>query len=62
MQYYVVALYCPQMEIWKYFIDTEWSKAIVLDAFKSSHSIEIPINNPNELEGYYDAVRWIYFL
>ncbi|KAL3103892.1 hypothetical protein niasHT_022407 [Heterodera trifolii] len=49
----------PEFKIWSDFVDAEVvSRAMALDSLRSTHPIEVPIDNPNELEEIYDSITY----
>ena len=58
MEYCFVAETYPQFQIWMQFANDEISRAFNLDALKASHPIEVPIENPNELDEIYDGISY----
>jgi puromycin-sensitive aminopeptidase len=58
MEFLFVSENYPEFNIWLHFANEEIARGMGLDALKSSHPIEVPIENPNELEEIYDAVSY----
>uniref|UniRef100_A0A915HSW0 Puromycin-sensitive aminopeptidase n=1 Tax=Romanomermis culicivorax TaxID=13658 RepID=A0A915HSW0_ROMCU len=58
MEYYFVNDAFPEFDIFTQFLTAEAVRAMSLDALKNSHPVEVPINNPNEIEDIYDAVSY----
>jgi len=58
MEHYFVNFAYPAFDIWTQFVNFEALRAMQLDALKSSHAIEVPINDPDEVEEIYDAVSY----
>ncbi|KAL3079369.1 hypothetical protein niasHT_037699 [Heterodera trifolii] len=48
----------PEFKIWSDFVDAEVVRAMALDSLRSTHPIEVPIDNPNELEEIYDSITY----
>jgi len=58
MEYYFVDHMFPDFDIWTQFVKFETYSAMGLDALKNSHPIEVPINDPDEVEEIYDGVSY----
>uniref|UniRef100_A0A914GSD8 Aminopeptidase n=1 Tax=Globodera rostochiensis TaxID=31243 RepID=A0A914GSD8_GLORO len=58
MEYVFVDRNYPEFKIWSAFACYEVSSAMSLDAMRSSHPIEVPIENPNELDEIYDSISY----
>lgn len=58
MEYLFVSKHCPEFDIWVHFVQDEWSRGMSLDCLRSSHPIEVPIDNPNELDEIYDSITY----
>uniref|UniRef100_A0A0N4Z7J0 Aminopeptidase n=1 Tax=Parastrongyloides trichosuri TaxID=131310 RepID=A0A0N4Z7J0_PARTI len=58
LEYVGVEDYHKDLNIWQTFINQEITLSFSLDSLKSSHPIEVPINNPSELEDIYDAITY----
>jgi len=48
----------PEWNIWDIFIDNEYKYALNLDSLKSSHPIEVPIKNSNEINQIFDGISY----
>ncbi|CAJ0921272.1 unnamed protein product, partial [Mesorhabditis belari] len=58
MEYLFVGYNYPEMKIWLHFLNDELASGFELDALKNSHPIEVPIDNPNELDEIYDSITY----
>ncbi|CAJ0564651.1 unnamed protein product, partial [Mesorhabditis spiculigera] len=58
MEYLFVGYNYPEMKIWLHFLNDELSSGFDLDSLKNSHPIEVPIENPNELDEIYDSITY----
>ncbi|CAD5218167.1 unnamed protein product [Bursaphelenchus okinawaensis] len=58
MEYLFVANNKPEFKIWLHFVNDEIASGFNLDSLKSSHPIEIEIDNPNELDEIYDSITY----
>uniref|UniRef100_A0A914XU65 Aminopeptidase n=1 Tax=Panagrolaimus superbus TaxID=310955 RepID=A0A914XU65_9BILA len=58
MEYLFTAKHCPEFEIWVHFVNDEWASGMGLDCLRSSHPIEVTIDNPNELDEIYDSITY----
>jgi puromycin-sensitive aminopeptidase len=58
MEYLFTSKHCPEFEIWVHFVNDEWASGMGLDCLRSSHPIEVPIDNPNELDEIYDSITY----
>ncbi|XP_038047211.1 puromycin-sensitive aminopeptidase-like [Patiria miniata] len=48
----------PEYEIWTQFITTDYTRALGLDALKSSHPIEVPVGHPDEIDEIFDLISY----
>ncbi|XP_071792153.1 puromycin-sensitive aminopeptidase-like [Asterias amurensis] len=48
----------PEYDIWTQFITTDYTRALGLDALKSSHPIEVPVNHPDEVDEIFDLISY----
>ncbi|PAV64150.1 hypothetical protein WR25_01487 [Diploscapter pachys] len=58
MEYLFVGYNCEEFKIWLHFINDEFASGLGLDSLRSSHPIEVEIDNPNELEEIYDSITY----
>ncbi|VDK49860.1 unnamed protein product, partial [Gongylonema pulchrum] len=58
MEYMFVGYNYPEFRIWLRFVNDELASGFNLDALKSSHPIEVEIDNPNELDEIYDSITY----
>lgn len=48
----------PHWDIWTQFVSNVFLRAMQLDALDSSHSIEIPVGHPSEINEIFDAISY----
>ncbi|RKP16781.1 aminopeptidase 2, partial [Rozella allomycis CSF55] len=48
----------PEWEIWLGFINDEQQRGLALDSLRSSHPIEVPVKNPDEISQIFDAISY----
>lgn len=48
----------PEWKVWNKFNEQEYSSALELDSLESSHPIEVPIKNTNEIQNIFDAISY----
>ncbi|OHA17402.1 MAG: hypothetical protein A3H57_00930 [Candidatus Taylorbacteria bacterium RIFCSPLOWO2_02_FULL_43_11] len=58
IEYLAVDHIFPEWEIWKQFVSSDLSAALRLDALKTTHPIEVPVQHPNEIAEIFDAVSY----
>uniref|UniRef100_A0A158R5B1 Aminopeptidase n=1 Tax=Syphacia muris TaxID=451379 RepID=A0A158R5B1_9BILA len=58
MEYMFVGSNYPEYKIWLHFVNDEMAPGFGLDSLRSSHPIEIEIDNPNELDEIYDNITY----
>ncbi|VDK73005.1 unnamed protein product [Onchocerca ochengi] len=58
MEYMFVGTNYPDFKIWLHFVNDELASGFSLDSLRSSHPIEIEIDNPNELDEIYDNITY----
>ncbi|KAK0405625.1 hypothetical protein QR680_018094 [Steinernema hermaphroditum] len=58
MEYMFVGSNNPEFKIWLHFVNDELAAGLSLDALRSSHPIEVEIDNPNELDEIYDSITY----
>ena len=58
MEFLCVAHLFPEYCIWQQFFSKHFSRALNLDAQHNSHPIEVPINNPAEIDEIFDAISY----
>ncbi|CAF1220612.1 unnamed protein product [Rotaria sp. Silwood1] len=54
IEYLDVDKFYPEFDIWTQFIADTFASFLIPDALKSSHSIEVPIGHPTEIEEIFD--------
>uniref|UniRef100_A0A1I7XH35 Peptidase_M1 domain-containing protein n=1 Tax=Heterorhabditis bacteriophora TaxID=37862 RepID=A0A1I7XH35_HETBA len=58
MSFLFIGYNYPEYNIWLQFLNDELSVGLRLDALRSSHPIEVEINNPNELTEIFDSITY----
>uniref|UniRef100_A0A1I7VNP8 Aminopeptidase n=3 Tax=Loa loa TaxID=7209 RepID=A0A1I7VNP8_LOALO len=58
MEYMFVGVNYPDFKIWLHFVNDELASGFDLDALRSSHPIEVEIDNPNEMDEIYDNITY----
>ncbi|CAK5095767.1 unnamed protein product [Meloidogyne enterolobii] len=58
MEYVLIGHNFTEFKVWMNFISSRIMTAMERDSLRNSHPIEVPINNPNELEEIYDAITY----
>uniref|UniRef100_A0A914C199 Aminopeptidase n=1 Tax=Acrobeloides nanus TaxID=290746 RepID=A0A914C199_9BILA len=58
MEYVFIGYNYPEFKIWNHFVRYEIASGFSLDSLRSSHPIEVEINNPNELDEIYDSITY----
>lgn len=48
----------PEYDIWTQFVNDSYIKALELDSLKNSHPIEVPVNNPSEIDEIFDDISY----
>ncbi|RIB04123.1 peptidase family M1-domain-containing protein [Gigaspora rosea] len=48
----------PDWDIWTQFVMEGFQKGLQLDALRSSHPIEVPVNDPSEIHQIFDAISY----
>jgi len=48
----------PEFDIWTQFVADNHIRALELDCLKSSHPIEVPVNNPSEIQEIFDDISY----
>ena len=48
----------PTFDIWTHFVATDFLYALWLDSLKTSHSIEVTVNSPSEINEIFDAISY----
>lgn len=48
----------PDWQLWDQFISDSYLVAMSMDALESSHAIEIPISDPNDIRSIFDAISY----
>lgn len=58
MQTHSVNMLFPEWHMWEQYVVQEQSRALSLDALRSSHPIEVPIRNAKEVDEVFDAISY----
>lgn len=58
MQTHAADVLFPEWHIWEQYIVKEQSRALALDALRSSHPIEVPIRRAQEVDEVFDAISY----
>ncbi|KAL7069753.1 hypothetical protein ACQ4LE_011141 [Meloidogyne hapla] len=58
MEFVMIGYNYPEFKIWLNFVSSQVVTAMGRDSMRNSHPIEVPINNPNELEDIYDSITY----
>ncbi|KAG9292135.1 hypothetical protein G9A89_005279 [Geosiphon pyriformis] len=48
----------PSWDIWTQFVTEGFQRGLHLDALRSSHPIEVPVNDPSEINQIFDAISY----
>ncbi|ORE08615.1 hypothetical protein BCV72DRAFT_86089 [Rhizopus microsporus var. microsporus] len=48
----------PEWEVWTSFVNNDMPRALSLDALRSSHPIEVAVNDPAEIHQIFDAISY----
>ncbi len=48
----------PELDIWTYFVNSDYCRALQLDSLKNSHPIEVPVGPPSEVGEIFDAISY----
>ncbi|CAG9856112.1 unnamed protein product [Phyllotreta striolata] len=57
-QFLVTSHLYPEYDIWSQFVNTYFLAALELDGLKNSHPIEVPVDNPSEINQIFDAITY----
>jgi len=56
---YLCVDYCfPKWDIWTQFVASDYTRALELDALRSSHPIEVPVGHPSEVDEIFDEISY----
>ena len=58
IEYLCVDHCIPEFDIWTQFVNSDYCRALELDALKSSHPIEVPVGPPSEVDEIFDAISY----
>ena len=58
IEYLAVDHLFPKWDIWTQFLDADFSRALVPDALKHTHAIEVEVHDPAEIAVAFDAVSY----
>ncbi|CAG8794015.1 13973_t:CDS:10, partial [Dentiscutata erythropus] len=56
--YLAVEKIFPDWDIWTQFVSEGFQRGLKLDSLKSSHQIEVPVNDPSEISQIFDAISY----
>ncbi|KAG5880379.1 hypothetical protein JTB14_027286 [Gonioctena quinquepunctata] len=48
----------PEYDIWTQFVNDSYIRALELDSLKNSHPIEVPVENPSEIDEIFDDISY----
>jgi aminopeptidase 2 len=48
----------PEWKVWTSFVTDDYAQGLGLDSMRSSHAIDIDVNNPNEISQIFDAISY----
>lgn len=48
----------PDMNMWKRFVEDDFVYALNVDGLKTSHPIEVPVNDPHEIDEIFDGISY----
>lgn len=57
-QFLVTDYLFPEYNIWSQFVNTYFLAALELDSLRNSHSIEVAVHNPSEINQIFDAITY----
>mgnify|MGYP001566580248 CR=1 FL=1 len=58
MAYKALNHYFPEWRVWEDFISSETAEAFSADSLKTTHSIEVEVKSPNEIEEIFDKISY----
>lgn len=58
MEYVAVDHIFPQWNIWSDFLFSDYDRALRLDALTSTHPIDVPVHDPNDIGQIFDAISY----
>lgn len=58
MMYQAVNELFPRWNVWMKFVTEMYSSALHLDSFDNSHPIQVPIQNPNDINEIFDVISY----
>lgn len=58
MANFVMANLFPEWDIWTQFVSDDCADALSLDGLRSTHPIEVPVDNPNDISQIFDAISY----
>ncbi|CAG8507897.1 5955_t:CDS:10 [Scutellospora calospora] len=56
--YFAVDKFFPDWDIWTQFVTNTFQNGLQLDSLRSSHPIEVPVNDPSEIHQIFDAISY----
>jgi tricorn protease interacting factor F2/3 len=54
----IVAEFYPEWELWDQFLETSVNAAMMLDALKTSHPIDVKVRKPSEIREIFDSISY----
>jgi len=57
-QYLCGAAVEPEMNMWKRFVEDDFVYALNVDGLETSHPIEVPVNDPHEIDEIFDGISY----
>ena len=54
----IVAEFYPDWELWDQFLETSMNAAMMLDALKTSHPIDVKVRKPSEIREIFDSISY----
>ena len=54
----IVHEFYPEWDLWDQFLETSMNSAMMLDALKTSHPIDVEVNRPSEIREIFDSISY----
>lgn len=58
MSWYSCNKFQPEWKVWEQYVTDNLQRALNLDSLRSSHPIEVPVNNADEINQIFDAISY----
>ena len=58
MEYDATNVCNPDFKVWEQYVNDDTIRSLELDSLKNSHAIEIPVNDPAEVDEIFDAISY----